>query len=149
MLKQHYISFRSCILFFLPFFIVELFGLLHFILLSSGIEVIMSKAVTKGIIKYDLLFFVGNKDKTGKQKLLSMQSAQIFFGCGPQLCYQIWLLHAILPSTDENERKASMSQYVSIIISILMMTKTSFELLSYQKEVDIFTIYPRSLNEEL
>ena len=78
-------SFRSCILFCLPFFIVELFGFIHFFL-SSGIKnccsLIASKSVGKLLIKYDLLFFVGNKDKSGKSKLLSLESAKIFFGSG-------------------------------------------------------------------
>ena len=144
-------------LFFLPFFFVELFGFLHFFL-SSGIKVccslIMSKSVEKLLIKYDLLFFVGNKDKSGKSKLLSLESAKIFCGSGPQLCYQIWLLHAIFygdynngingvwasqwitldgPKLNSTDRKASVSQYLSIISSIMLMTKSAFELLSYQR----------------
>ena len=126
---------------------MELFGFLQFFL-SSGFKLccslIISKSVEKVLIKYDLLFFVGNKDKSGKSKLLSLESAKIFCGSGPQLCYQLWLLHAIVYrrsvsyydsvyTNDGDERSASVTQYLSIISSILLMTKSAFELLSYQR----------------
>ena len=115
--------------------------------MSSGIKLccslITSKSVEKWLIKYDLLFFVGNKDKSGKSKLLSLESAKIFFGSGPQLCYQLWLLHAILYgkykyyyhqyASDYRQTEPSVTQYLSIISSIILMTKSAFELLSYQR----------------
>ena len=72
---------------------------------------------------------MGEKDKSGKSKLLSLKSAKIFFGSGPQLCYQLWLLHAVL----YGKSQPSVTQYLSIISIIGQMTYSAFELLSYQR----------------
>ena len=103
-------------------------------------SLIASKSVEKLLIKYDLLFFVGSKDKSGKAKILTLESAKTFCGSGPQLCYQLWLLHATtyLKSYQfyHEYREASLTQYLSIISSFMLMTKSAFELLSYQRIED-------------
>ena len=75
---------------FLPFFIVQLFGLFEFSL-SKGIQFCCSLAVDKCVgksvekfvkkivKKFDLLFFLGEKDVSGKgkEKLLCLNSAKV------------------------------------------------------------------------
>ena len=131
--------------------------------MSSGIKLccslISSKSIEKLLIKYDLLFFVGNKDKSGKSKLLSLESAKIFFGSGPQLCYQLWLLHTILYGkykyyyhqywSDYRTTNPSVTQYLSIISSILLLTKSAFELLSYQRIKDTQEHEEKSTKEKI
>ena len=112
-------------------------------------SLMISKSLQKLLIKYDLLFFVGNKDKTGKSKLLSLESAKIFFGSGPQLCYQLWLLHAILYGKDYTKPKPSVTQYLSVISSIMLLTKSAFELLSYQRSQDTREDEDKSTKEKV
>ena len=71
---------------FLPFFIVELFGFIEFSL-SNGVQFCCSLAVEKSVEKFvkkllkkfDLLFFLGEKDVSGKgkEKLLSLNAAKV------------------------------------------------------------------------
>ena len=124
--------FRSCILFFLPFFLVELFGFLEFFL-SAGVKVccsiMCSQAVEKLLQKTDLLFFLGKKEKTGQEKILCLQAAKIYFGSAIQLCYQIWILQV----THYNGEFERISQYLSITLSFLLITKNSIGLISYSR----------------
>ena len=121
--------FRSCLLFFLPFFIVYIFGFLEFFL-SFGVKLssslIGSETMKKIVTKCDLLFFIGQKEVTGKEKILCLESAKLFFGYGPQLCFQIWILQAAAAP--------SFTQYISIAASFLLGTKSAYSLLSYSRE---------------
>ena len=126
------LHFRSCILFFLPFFLLELFGFLEFFL-SAGTKiccsVIFSQSIEKLVQKTDLLFFLGNKEKTGREKVLCLQAAKIYFGSAIQLCYQIWILQV----THYSGEFKRISQYLSIIMSFVMITKNSIGLMSYSR----------------
>ena len=120
---------RSCILFFLPFFTVEAFGFIQFIL-STGVKlccsVISSQVMERLVSKCNLLFFIGNKDTTGRQQILCLESAKLFFGTGPQLCFQLWMLGA--------SSSPSVTQYLSIVSSFLLGTKSAYQLLTYSRE---------------
>ena len=110
--------YRSCILFFLPFFIVELFGFLQFFL-SAGVKiccsVVGSQAMKKLVSKCDLLFFIGQKDPSRREQVLCLEAAKLVFSTGPQLCLQLWI------------------QYLSIVCSLLLGTKYAYELISYSR----------------
>ena len=105
---------RSSVLFLLPFFILDILGCLEVILLFESAccccccccAVANTETIKKLVSKLDLLFFTGNKDKSGTQKLLCLESAKLFLGYGPQLCFQIWVLEASL--------SPSFTQYLSI-----------------------------------
>ena len=75
-------SLRSCLLFFLPFFIVEIIEFVHFVL-STGVNlccsIICSKLGEKVVSKFDLLFFLGKKDTSGKEKIRTLDAAKGFF----------------------------------------------------------------------
>ena len=121
---------RSMILFVLPFFIVEIFGFLQFFL-SSGLYLCcslgMSQVVKKIVEKYDLIFFAGNKDKSGEGKILILDMAKVFFGSAIQLVYQFWILQVSLQSGT-----SSLSQYFSLVSSFLLICKTSYQLITYK-----------------
>ena len=122
---------RSCILFFLPFFTVEAFGFIQFIL-STGVKlccsVISSQVMERLVSKCNLLFFIGNKDTTGRQQILCLESAKLFFGTGPQLCFQLWILGA--------SSSPYVTQYLSIVSSFLLGTKLAYQLLTYSRKVE-------------
>ena len=92
-------------------------------------SVFCSQAVEKLVQKTDILFFVGRKQKTGKEKILCLQAAKIFFGSAIQLCFQIWILQV----THYNGKFERISQYLSIIMSFLLITKNSVGLISYSR----------------
>ena len=116
-------SLRSSLLFFLPFFIVEMIEFVHFIL-SSGINlccsIICSKLGEKVVSKLDLLFFLGKKDTTGKEKILSLDAAKVFFGSVLQLSVQLYFIEI----TRDGIR---VSQYISVISSLLLICKTGYQ----------------------
>jgi len=123
-------SLRSSLLFFLPFFIVEMIEFVHFIL-SSGVNlccsIICSKLGEKIVSKLDLLFFLGQKDKTGKEKILSLDAAKVFFGSVLQLSVQLYFI--------EISRKGiRVSQYISVISSLLLICKTGYEVMTYRRK---------------
>ena len=95
-----------------------------------------SQAIKKISSKCDLLFFIGEKDESGSQKMLCLESAKLFFGYGPKLCYDVWILYAT-PSTDSTPTS---SQYVSIVASFLLATKSSYCLLTYTRESAVVQI---------
>ena len=136
-MHNHY-HFRSTVLFFLPYFLVELFGFLEFFL-SSGIKICCSfginKIVNNMLEKMDILFFLGKKDKTGKEKLLCLEAAKIYFGSAIQLCYQIWIFQVTEYAGGQIEIDLKrLSQYLSIISSILLLTKSSIDQISYSRD---------------
>ena len=92
-------------------------------------SVFCSQAVEKLVQKTDILFFVGRKEKTGREKILCLQAAKIFFGSAIQLCFQIWILQV----THYNGKFERISQYLSIIMSFLLITKNSVGLISYSR----------------
>ena len=92
-------------------------------------SVLCSKAVEKLVQRTDILFFLGKKEKTGREKILCLQAAKIFFGSAIQLCYQIWILQV----THYNGKFERISQYFSIIMSFLLITKNSIGLISYSR----------------
>ena len=92
-------------------------------------SVLCSKAVEKLVQKTDILFFLGKKEKTGREKILCLQAAKIFFGSAIQLCYQIWILQV----THYNGEFERISQYLSIVMSFLLITKNSIGLISYSR----------------
>ena len=99
-----------------------------------------TESMKKIVSKYDLLFFVGKKDKTGKEKILCLESAKLFFGYGPQLCFQLWILQATpVPS---------FSQYLSIISSFVLSTKSAFVLITYSRAAPVTTEQKRTWNEK-
>ena len=127
---------RSSILFFLPFFIVELLDCFELILnliyglcctlhLKLCCSLIGTLSIKKMVSLNNLIFFVGKKDQTGRENVLCLESAKLFFGYGPQLCYQLWVLEATTSPKD--------SQYFSIVSSLLLSTKAAYELLTYTR----------------
>ena len=92
-------------------------------------SVFCSQALEKLVQKTDILFFVGRKEKTGREKILCLQAAKIFFGSAIQLCFQIWILQV----TQYNGEFERISQYLSIIMSFLLITKNSVGLISYSR----------------
>ena len=118
---------RSCSLFILPFFVLELIGFCEF-LLKDVINEICScftdQAVENFLNRFDILFFVGKKDKSGKEKMLCLESAKLYFGSGPQLLLQLWLLPACYPA---------FSQFLSVAFSFISASQTAFDLLTYQR----------------
>ena len=92
-------------------------------------SVFCSQALEKLVQKTDILFFVGRKEKTGREKILCLQAAKIFFGSAIQLCFQIWILQV----THYNGKFERISQYLSIIMSFLLITKNSIGLISYSR----------------
>merc|ERR1712183_683362 len=123
-------SLRSSLLFFLPFFIVELIEFVHFIL-SSGLNlccsIICSQLGEKIVRKLDLLFFLGKKDTTGKEKILSLDAAKIFFGSVLQLSVQLYLIEI-------TRYDIRVSQYLSVISSLLLICKTGYEVMTYARQ---------------
>ena len=87
---------------------------------------ISSQAMQKIVSKSNLLFFIGNKDTTGRQQILCLESAKLFFGTGPQLCFQLWIIGA--------SSSPSVTQYLSIVSSFLLGTKLAYQLLTYSRE---------------
>ena len=134
---------RSSILLFLPYFLVELFGFLEFFLsfiVKMCCSIVGTESMKKVVSKCDLLFFVGKKDKTGKEKILCLESAKLFFGYGPQLCFQLWILQATpVPS---------FSQYLSIISSCVLSTKSAFVLITYSRAAPVTTEQKRTWSEK-
>ena len=92
-------------------------------------SVLCSKALEKLVQKTDILFFLGKKEKTGREKILCLQAAKIFFGSAIQLCYQIWILQV----THYSGEFKRISQYLSIIMSFVMITKNSIGLMIYSR----------------
>ena len=120
---------RSCLLFFLPYFLVELLEFVHFFL-STGVNICCGLAGSKlgeSIVKkFDLLFFLGNKDKAGKAKILSLDAAKVFFGSVLQFSVQLYLIEISVVDV-------RVSQYLSVISSLLLMCKTGYEVMTYAR----------------
>ena len=120
-------SLRSCLLFFLPFFIVEIIEFLHFIL-SPGVNlccsIICSKLGEKIVNKFDLLFFLGKKDNTSKEKILTLDAAKVFFGSVLQLSVQLYFIEI-------SREDIRVSQYISVISSVLLICKTGYGVMTY------------------
>lgn len=125
-------SLRSSLLFFLPFFIVEMIEFVHFIL-SSGVNlccgIICSKFGEKIVSKFDLLFFLGQKDKTGKEKILALDAAKVFFGSVLQLSVQLYFIEI-------SRKDIRVSQYISVISSLLLICKTGYEVMTYRRKAE-------------
>ena len=114
---------------------LELIGFCEFLLkdvILEGCSNFTDQAVEKFLNKFDILFFVGKKDKSGKEKMLCLESAKLFFGSGPQLVLQLWLLYV----TKSSNSLAHLSQYLSVASSFLMASKTAFDLLTYKRHED-------------
>ena len=62
--------------------------------------------------------------------MLCLESAKLFFGYGPKLCFDVWILYATFLSSIDPE----FSQYASIVGSFLLATKSSYCLLTYTRE---------------
>ena len=84
-------------------------------------------------MKLNLLFFLGKKDKTGKEKVLCLEAAKAFFGSAIQLPIQIW----ILQGTSYNGESWRFSQYLSIIMSSFQLSRISIDLLSYSRPKNV------------
>ena len=123
-------SLRSCLLFFLPFFLVELIEFVHFFL-STGLNpccgLLCSKLGEKIVSKFDLLFFLGNKDKSGKEKILALDAAKVFFGSVLQLSVQLYFIEISVGDL-------RVSQYLSVISSLLLICKTGYEIVTYTRQ---------------
>ena len=136
---------RAFLLFFLPFFIVELvevieifniskkyfsFESFQFVqfFLSSGINLCCSLLCGKvgegGSEKFNLLFFIGREDKTGRTKILALDAAKVFFGSVLQLSLQIYFIQVQFVEVE-------MSQIFSVVSSLLLICKTGYEILSF------------------
>ena len=63
-------------------------------------------------------------DPTGKAKLLCLDAAKVFFGSCIQLCYQLILLQCSFATKP--------SQLLSILSSLLLITRTGFEIWRYE-----------------
>ena len=92
------------------------------------------QAVEKFLLKFDVLFYVGKKDKTGREKILCLESAKLFFSSGPQLVLQLWFLQVTKSSNIYSW--AHLSQYLSVASSFLMATKAASSLLMYKRSED-------------
>jgi len=123
-------SLRSCLLFFLPFFIVEIIEFVHFVL-STGVNlccsIICSKLGEKIVSKFDLLFFLGKKDNSGKEKILTLDAAKVFFGSVLQLSVQLYFIEI-------SREDIRVSQYISVISSLLLICKTGYEVMTYTRK---------------
>ena len=123
-------SLRSCLLFFLPFFIVEIIEFVHFVL-STGVnlccKVIFSKLGEKIVRKFDLLFFLGKKDNSGKEKILALDAAKVFFGSVLQLSVQLYFIEI-------SKEDIRVSQYISVISSLILICKTGYEVMTYTRK---------------
>ena len=64
--------------------------------------------------------------------MVSLESAKLFFGYGPKLCYDVWILYAT--SLSPSIPSPNPSQYFSIAGSFLLATKSSYCLLTYTRE---------------
>eukprot|EP00092_Neocalanus_flemingeri_P070774 GFUD01086900.1.p1 GENE.GFUD01086900.1~~GFUD01086900.1.p1 ORF type:complete len:481 (+),score=87.55 GFUD01086900.1:40-1482(+) len=121
-------SVHASVLMFLPFFLVEIVSCFQFFcssVFSSCLGFICGKCTQKCVKKFDFLHFLGKKDPSGKAKLLCLDAAKVFFGSCIQLCLQIVLLQYSFVGKP--------SQLLSILSSFLLITKTSFEVLTYQR----------------
>ena len=113
---------------------LELIGFCEFLLkdvIMEGCSNFTDQAVEKFLNKFDILFFVGKKDKSGKEKMLCLESAKLFFGSGPQLVLQLWLLYVT-----KSSNSWTISQYLSVTSSFIMASWTAFDLLTYQRHED-------------
>ena len=114
---------------FFPFFLVQLFCCLSFLLsllVHSICRLVFSQAFNKCAIKFDLLHFLMKKDKSPKAKILAIDSAKVFFGSSPQFCFQLYLI--------QNTNTVKLSQYLSICFSFLLICKTAFQVYAYERK---------------
>ena len=114
---------------------LELIGFSEFFINKDVIKESCSnfadQAVEKILKKFDILFFVGRKDKSGKEKTLCLESAKLYFSSAPQLVLQLWLLHVTKSSNPW--ALAHLSQYLSVASSFFFASQTAFTLLTYQR----------------
>ena len=120
-------SLRSCLLFFLPFFVVEFLEFLKFFF-SGGINAccsfLFSKLTESTAEKFDILFFIGNEDKTGKAKIIALDAAKVFFGSVIQINVQVYFIEV-------SGQEPKFSQILSVVSSLLLICKTGYEVISY------------------
>ena len=120
-------SLRSCLLFFLPFFVVEFLEFLKFFF-SGGINAccsfLFSKISESTAEKFDILFFIGNEDKTGKAKIIALDASKIFFGSVIQMSVQVYFIEV-------SGQEPKSSQILSVVSSLLLICKTGYEVISY------------------
>ena len=120
-------SLRSCLLFFLPFFVVEFLEFLKFFF-SAGINAccsfLFSKISESTAEKFDILFFIGNEDKTGKAKIIALDASKVFFGSVIQMSVQVYFIEV-------SGQEPKSSQILSVVSSLLLICKTGYEVISY------------------
>ena len=114
---------------------LELIGFSEFFInkdvIKESCSNVTDKAVEKFLKKFDIIFYVGRKDKSGKEKTLCLESAKLYFSSGPQLVLQLWLLHVTKSSNPW--AWAHLSQYLSVASSFFFASQTAFTLLTYQR----------------
>ena len=103
---------------------------------------ITDKALQNFLIKFDIFYFVGKKDKSGTEKMLCLDSAKLFFSSGPQLVLQLWLLQATKSSNFYSW--THLSQYLSVASSFIMATKAASSLLTYKRSEEANEDLPMS-----
>ena len=106
-----------------------MFGFL-LLFLSTGKKLLWSESLTKSVMefleKYDLLFFVDQKNKDwGANKLKYLDAARMIFGSAIQFIFQLWVLRAALYFGE-----ARLSQYFSVFSSILFIRYRISKMLS-------------------
>ena len=108
-------------------------------IISSGLQFCSYKLFKK----YDLLFFIGNTNKRNTEKALTLDSAKIFFGSLPNLCFQIWLLNPIIYQKYDDylvlginyfPEDVKFTQYLSVVSNFIVKFLAAFRLLSYKEE---------------
>ena len=125
-------SLRSCLLFFLPFFVVEFLEFLKFFF-SAGINAccsfLFSKLSESTAQKFDILFFLGKEDSTGKAKIVALDASKVFFGSVIQISVQVYFIEI-------SGQEPKFSQILSVVSSLLLICKTGYEVISYTKPQD-------------
>ena len=121
-------SLHASVLMFLPFFLVEIVSFFEFAFSSAFnacFGFLCGQGIKQFVKKFDFLHFLGKKDPTGKAKLLCLDASKVFFGSCLQLCLQVVLLQFSFVKRP--------SQLLSILSSCLVITKTCFEIITYQQ----------------
>ena len=124
-------SLHASVLMFLPFFIVEIISFFQFsfsFLFDTCLGFICGKCSKAVVQKFNFLYFLGAKDPTGKARMLCLDATKMFCGSCIQLCLQIVLLQYSFMKNP--------SQLLSILSSCMIMIKTSFEIITYQRNYE-------------
>ena len=131
-------SLKAICLIFVPFCLVELFGVIAFqsMLLQIFLEkvkmildAIFGDCTTSFMQNFDLLFFLPNKDSTGRDKLLALEMTKLIFGTCIQLCFQMVLLLGYT-KTEEVEY----SQIFSIVLSFLVICRSGVSIARFKRK---------------